>query len=247
MIRSFYNGSGFLMKRSGCNFMAMTVAWLAVTSAGLGQNIPRPPLKPIDPSVGDVNPLSASFRDMRVDLRQPVGFDQVYRVPGREDLLMRSNGALRAVFAQSAYVNTASGPLAVIPAGTVFLIGDHSQTWSSQSPDDDELLLPGQVSSRIRNHQEKFIATPHDSFVDAYRGGVAGSSPAIQSAPRAQRPTQLVPQTPPHAPHAMEDHSESVAPTVANNDAYRQQRIGELIAQAAISAARDAKANPVGG
>jgi outer membrane scaffolding protein for murein synthesis (MipA/OmpV family) len=50
----------------------------------------------------------------------------VYAVPGRDDLLMRTNGALYAVFDQSTYTRDPQkrGAMrAVIPAATVFYIG----------------------------------------------------------------------------------------------------------------------------
>lgn len=75
--------------------------------------------------VGDRHSLSHSLRVMPVDL-SPHGFERVYAVPGRDDLLMRTNGALYAVFDQSTYTRDPQkrGALrAVIPAATVFYIG----------------------------------------------------------------------------------------------------------------------------
>ena len=57
----------------------------------------------IDQKVGDRNSLSTSSRVMQVDL-SPHGFERLYAVPGRDDLMMRTNGALYAVFSQSAYI-----------------------------------------------------------------------------------------------------------------------------------------------
>jgi hypothetical protein len=78
----------------------------------------------VDPTVGDRHSLSESLRVMPVDL-SPHGFDRVYAVPGRDDLLMRTNGALYAVFSQSIYGrDPKKGTTRVlIPASTVFYIG----------------------------------------------------------------------------------------------------------------------------
>lgn len=78
----------------------------------------------VDAAVADRNSLSTSLRAMPVDL-SPHGFERVYAVPGRDDLLMRSNGALYAVFSQSNYArDPRRGNLrVVIPASTVFYIG----------------------------------------------------------------------------------------------------------------------------
>ncbi len=78
----------------------------------------------VDPTVADRHSLSESLRVMPVDL-SPHGFDRVYAVPGRDDLLMRTNGALYAVFSQSIYGrDPKKGTTRVlIPASTTFYIG----------------------------------------------------------------------------------------------------------------------------
>jgi hypothetical protein len=79
----------------------------------------------IDQKVGDRNSLATSSRVMQVDL-SPHGFERLYAVPGRDDLMMRTNGALYAVFSQSAYIRDPQkkGALkAVVPAATIFYIG----------------------------------------------------------------------------------------------------------------------------
>ena len=54
----------------------------------------RPKLEVVDQGVEDRGGIEKSFRVMPLDLRVPSGFQQVYRVPGSDDLLMRGNGAL---------------------------------------------------------------------------------------------------------------------------------------------------------
>jgi hypothetical protein len=79
----------------------------------------------VDQGGGDRHSLSQSLRVMPVDL-SPHGFERVYAVPGRDDLLMRTNGALYAVFDQSTYSRDPQrrGSMrAVVPAATVFYIG----------------------------------------------------------------------------------------------------------------------------
>jgi hypothetical protein len=85
----------------------------------IGPQIPNP----IDQTVSDLNPLSASFRHMTIDLRMPTGFKSVYTVPGRDDLLMRANGSVYAVFPYSVYNFSKKGKSPEIPASTVFYIG----------------------------------------------------------------------------------------------------------------------------
>jgi len=79
----------------------------------------------VDQRVADRNSLGHSLRVMAVDL-SPHGFERVYKVPGRDDLLMRTNGALYAVYSQSAYAadTQRKGAIkAIIPAATIFYIG----------------------------------------------------------------------------------------------------------------------------
>jgi len=108
--------------RAGASVM---VAW-AVAGDALGQTPgQQPPVQQVDTAAGDRHALSTSLRVMSVDL-SPHNFERVYQVPGRDDLMMRTNGALYAVFEQSTYARDPQrrGALrAVIPAATVFYIG----------------------------------------------------------------------------------------------------------------------------
>ena len=72
---------------------------------------------------GDAGPLNESMRVLPLDLRAPVGFQGVYRVPGHDNLLTRMDGGLAAVFPRSVYAATASGVVPLIPPGTVFHVG----------------------------------------------------------------------------------------------------------------------------
>jgi len=80
-------------------------------------------LEQLEEAVEDVDPLATSLRDFRLDLRAPSDFEHVYRVPGREDLLMRVDGGLYAVFGRSRYMKSRRGPIPLIPTDTVFFIG----------------------------------------------------------------------------------------------------------------------------
>jgi hypothetical protein len=102
--------------------------------------------------MGDRHSLSHSLRVMPVDL-SPHGFERVYAVPGRDDLLMRTNGALYAVFDQSTYTRDPQkrGAMrAVIPAATVFYIGrpDFRTIRSTGMRDLD--FVPGDASRAAR-------------------------------------------------------------------------------------------------
>lgn len=87
-----------------------------------------PPLEIVDPGVGDVSGAAYPMRQFSVEL-SPHGFERTYRVPGRNDLLMRTDGALYAVFDESHYKRNPKYKKVVVyhhvvPAGTTFYIGE---------------------------------------------------------------------------------------------------------------------------
>ncbi|MHC5113158.1 MAG: hypothetical protein ACYTGP_01860 [Planctomycetota bacterium] len=79
--------------------------------------------EPVDEGVADLDPLATSTRQAPTDLRMPTGFHSLYHVPDRDDLLMRVNGGLYAVFPRSLYAQSRFGPVPTIPNDTVFHIG----------------------------------------------------------------------------------------------------------------------------
>lgn len=83
-------------------------------------------LEVVDQGIADIGSLSASHRVQRTDQRVPTAFDRVYRVPNDPEKLMRIDGALRAVFHESEYLETREGLLPLVPAGTVWTFGDAS-------------------------------------------------------------------------------------------------------------------------
>ena len=105
----------------------LAAASLAPAAHAQDRREPSPKAVPelVDQRVADRNSLGHSLRVMQVDL-SPHGFERVYKVPGRDDLLMRTNGALYAVYSQSAYAadTQRKGAIkAIVPAATIFYIG----------------------------------------------------------------------------------------------------------------------------
>jgi len=101
-------------------------------------------LEPVEQTVEDVDPLARSIRRIERGLRQPTGFESVYRLPGDHDRFMRIDGGLYAVFPRSVYLNTRMGEVPLIPANTVFWIGPppflETQEPAGQSRDESESL-----------------------------------------------------------------------------------------------------------
>lgn len=174
----------------------------------------RQDLETVDPNVADLGPLSTSFRDMGIDLRQPTDFDRVYRVPGMEDHFMRANGALHAVFPHSVYQRVrrrrgGSVTMPLIPGGTVFYIGP---------PPTDALATDGRTPSR--------------RFADSPRQGpdaTSGQAPPASPYPRKLHPSAHRPVPPARI--------ERVEPTtIVTDPAYRAARLHELMRRAARAA-----------
>lgn len=99
------------------------------------------------PGVEDVSPLRKVEDDLYRDLRTPVGWDAVYRVPIKDAqgnvkwMYARRSGALTALFPLSVYNVSREGVEIAVPPGTVFHLGpidsvlrDDSDTGDAPSP-----------------------------------------------------------------------------------------------------------------
>jgi hypothetical protein len=114
---------------------ATSVCIAGWAGAARGQFDPRM-LQPVEPGIGDLGPLTTSTRLLPFDLRQPSGFERVFRVPGSsrglgtitpagsDDQYARVSGAITAVFPRSEYFESGNGIRPAVPSGTVFYIGN---------------------------------------------------------------------------------------------------------------------------
>lgn len=104
-------------------------------------------LIPVDAGVEDRGALSGSLRVEPVDWRQDNNFEKLYRVAGSDGIFVRKAGGLRAVFRNPSYFDTRSGSIPIIPAGTVYSIGEINADLFGQLKelsdvaDPDELLV----------------------------------------------------------------------------------------------------------
>jgi hypothetical protein len=99
----------------------------ASLARGLGFGLTLKPA-PAEPGIDDRNALSEGLRSLQVDAAgAPISFSRVYRMPAMGDRFVRGNGALYAVFPYSQYKrvekNKVKGIEAMVPSGTVFMIG----------------------------------------------------------------------------------------------------------------------------
>ena len=164
-------------------------------------------LNRLDDSIDDVNALRTSLRNLPMGLRIPLGFSDVYEVPGRPGWRMRANGGLYAVFRESIYLM--GDPL--IPNGAVFHIGPPVF------------------------HDEVFVAPdPSAAFVSGRELPAPDKGPA-ESGEGAHEPT--VRQRPLGSPDVMQHirnvQPNPTAPSIVRDRTYRSQRIRALLRRAA--------------
>ncbi|MEE9129399.1 MAG: hypothetical protein V3T84_05230 [Phycisphaerales bacterium] len=201
--------------------LGIAILVLCLSTTVLGQS---GDLKPLDQTVEDTSPLSRSLRHVERGLREPSAFDQVYRVPDRDDLLMRIEGGIYALFPQSIYMQGKNGTLPVIPAGTVFHIG---------YPDLERF---GQVDASTGQVERRVGDDPYGRLnlrVDPRRGRqpgvrriVLGTSTVPFTGLGRQRP-ERVPQT----------ARQTIGPTIVTDAGYRADRIRDLMQSAARAVA----------
>ena len=137
------------------NVRAATLILTASLACSAGaQWVPDDPsalrLERIEQGFEDVSPLATSLEQYDYQLRQPIGFDSVYRVPGAEGLLMRQSGAVHAIFERSEYVSTRFGEYAVAPPGTIYTIGAPSEELLASLSTGPRSLLSGSASRGSR-------------------------------------------------------------------------------------------------
>ena len=242
-----------LMRHARHNSIAV-IFGLAITGVSAAQNaytqrVPGVPpmLQRVDQSISDVSPLSGSLRqvDMAADLRSPMGYQQVFRVPGRDDLLMRANGAMYVIFPQSEYVRTKYGMTPVIPAGTIFSIGlpnaSMMPTLGLTGPTPRNLhvdfsesapLAPNAHRSVVQTQVSNRQVTKRDGQVFPDEWDVAGPPDLNPQDGQPEQPRfERGRATPPEPATFLK--------TVVTDDAVRSQRIAELLQQA-LSAVRNA-------
>ncbi len=167
-----------------------------------GQQLPT--ATPLDQGFEDVGPSRTSLRQVQVDPRSPVGFEQIYRTA--DGNLMRQDGAIRAIFPRSAYVVDANGPRPEVPAGTVFHIGPDRHGFAAPLGDPS---MPAQgVDRRV---QSRIDAMP--VYARRNEAQLAGSRASNLASNQATA-------------------GEYASLTLFTSETYRRARVASLIQQA---------------
>ncbi|MHC4416588.1 MAG: hypothetical protein ACYS0G_15050 [Planctomycetota bacterium] len=170
-------------------------------------------LDPVDQTIEDISVLSMSLREVETGLSQHNDFSRVYRVHGRQDLFMRQQGGLYALFPESVYgVNKDGQILPLVPDGTVFYIGRPALLDTEPPPADPS--PQGWIQGRI------------DSRIDAQHEPVApaATSPRGIESPSTRQPVRLRPR--------------ATLPAIVSDEDYRMERLHSLMRRAAGHAAR---------
>lgn len=160
----------------------------------------HPRLEPVEQGVGDRGGFQRSLRVLPLDLRLPSGFQQVYRVPGQADMMMRGNGALFAVFPRSVYRRTPLGTLPVAPPDTHFSIGvpggfRYPGGWLDRSRVEPDPRIATRVDGRWRG-DDAVMLRPDRSGDPCTTGSMPAiselSMPMVALPPRTPRPEEPI-------------------------------------------------------
>jgi hypothetical protein len=229
-----------------CSTAVATMLALALPSAAQTVVSDAVELERVDQSIEDADALSTSLRELRTDLRQPVGFEDVFRISGNEDVLIRVGGGMFAVFPRSVYVNARFGPIALIPGGTVFYMGRESlemagllEPMSGPAPYLPYTDPAGQrlnnisppATARLETRLELppvDLAAAEDiapSRSESHRSLLARPEPAFEAQPFSDHTVRIGPQA-----------QWNDAVTIATDASYRSRRLGDLIRRAAHAA-----------
>lgn len=204
----------------------------------------QPQPQPLDQSVEDRDPLSNRGRTMPWDLRQPVGFQNVYHVPGRADMLMRINGGVYAIFPQSVYAEGKHGLVPLVPAGTIFYIGQPPQITprggSSGGPAGS--VNPTRVRSRIQRMVDSSL--PSDAPLQLAVGTRANTAAYTTPPPPEEQMPRRSELGDQQARISRPDPGILTGPTIVNDPQYRVQRMNELLHRACQAYAERFKVAP---
>lgn len=197
------------MIRKHIQLAALTIAMHAAY-AGVGQDYVNG-LPTLEQGTADTSPLGNSLRVMHQSLATPLGFEQVYVLPGGK--LMRASGGLYIVFDQSAYINTPVGAVPTFPNNPEFFIGPPPE------------LVAHATAERERRRRSPYQVNMQE-LGTTLRAVPFDDGP--QRAPRSQFVSYAddVPQ--PSVPVARPG-----GPAIVTDEAYRAARLKELMERAA--------------
>ena len=90
--------------------------------------------RPVDQGFVDRSPIGTSLRRLPSDLSMGRSFDRLYQDSLDPQRFRRIQGGLSVVFPRSVYGADEQGTIAMVPPGSIFRIGDRTETVSPASP-----------------------------------------------------------------------------------------------------------------
>ncbi|MBC24238.1 MAG: hypothetical protein CMJ32_10030 [Phycisphaerae bacterium] len=198
-----------------------------------------------DEGVSDVNTLSRSLRILPEGLDLSGGFRRVYQVPGRMDLLMRSNGGLHAIFNESVYMRSKNGIDVPVPPDTIFFIGNPNPLIHSIIPGAPDHLAagpmsPGVVDPRTRQDQ------PRPGRIDS---GLESPAMVPSTAPGSPIEESSIGTGLVRAGFSFQESTTTAAaepmPRILTDPVYRDGRVRDLLNRAARSAIAQESGSPI--
>jgi hypothetical protein len=191
----------------------LACTWASAQISGLSD------LDRVDQGFDDAGALMQSHRELNVDLRLSSSFEHVFRLPGAgaaqrgpadimgsEDLYMRVNGSLLAVFPRSIYVVGEEGVFASVPPGTVFYIGDLPPAIR------DAMALPEAEVPAFNELDQSVLLQPPTRAVSLSASERSSSRNEAMPEPRPERRPM---------------------PSVWTSDDFRAARVGQILSRAA--------------
>lgn len=205
--------------------LAAVLTALTPTAGGAGQadsaSQTPPPLRRVDQGFADRSTLSTSLRTFGVDLRTPAGFTDLYQLPdqaGQPGRYVRRSGAISAVFPHSTYIRREDHLQALVPAGTVYYIGD----------------MPGGGRTSGSAPSASMLSSAQPTGLDARAASTAvytqiDTRPSAQpSSPPPSQPASTH-ETPPQTP------DRPSAAGILTSESYRSSRIAQILSDAAAN------------
>ena len=185
--------------------------------------------QPLDQTVIDRTDISHSLRVMSPRLDRPQAFEDLYRAPDRDDLYMRVDGALHAVFPRSRYSGTPYGLETEIPDNTVFFLGRPSrEVLGSHFRERERPWASDARSGMVQRQPER------DSDAEQSPGRQSGREMRVGSSTRPVVASDRPDRRRDDAGEGSEPHSNGRAPgpAIVVDAQYRADRMRELMRRA---------------
>ena len=256
------------MPRALCFTPALITAALVAAGEADAQSTPSTPgqqstgngigIRSIDAGIEDVGPLGQSLQLQPIDMRESTNFSRVYGLNDGSGRFVRRDGAINAVFNRSDYtaVRTRGGAVVVplVPAGTIFYIGDPVSTGTlasapsatvglSDSLSDGPLGVP-QGATSLSRLSNRIVWSPGADEANTRFAPLAATdaTPGQDTAAMTPAPTPTPASAPASAPTSATTVLRRPIPSdLMVNEPYRRTRLKELTRRVVLGLIEDGR------